>query len=83
MCFRTKASAAIGGTCNDAIAPEQDAKFVGSTIRLQDEPCRDAEAAGSPTASGTLMIHSEVQLKPNTAATPRVSGDLIAGCRIK
>ena len=45
---------------------------------IQDEPCRDAEAAGSPTASDPLTIHSEVPLKPNAATTPRVSGDLIA-----
>ena len=46
-------------------------------IRLQDEPCRDAEAVGSPTTSGTLTVHSEVQLKLDTTTTPRISGDLI------
>ena len=53
-----------GGTHSDSIPAAQDARSVGSTIRLQDEPCRAAEAAGSPTASDTLPIHSEVQLKP-------------------
>ena len=60
-----------------AIPAEQDAKSVGSTIRIQDEPCRGAEAAGSPTASDALTIHSEVELAPNAATTLRVSGDLI------
>ena len=67
-----------GGTNSDSIPAAQDTRSVGSTIRLEDEPWRDAEAAGSPTASDTLPIHSEVQLKPNAATTPRVSDDFIA-----
>ena len=78
MCFRTVASATIGGTNNHTIPAEQDAESVGYSIRLQDELCRDAEAAGSPTGSDTLTIHSEVQLKPNAATRPRVFGTLIA-----
>ena len=78
MCLRTKSNAAIGGTNNYAIVAEQDAKSGSSTSRLQDELCSDVEAAGSPTASNTRTNHSEVQIKPSTATTPRVSGDFTA-----
>ena len=59
-------------------ATEQDEESVGSTIRLRDEPCRDAEAAGSPTPSDTLTLHSGVFPKADTTKTPRISGDLVA-----
>ena len=47
--FRTKASAATGEDQQSYRPNEQDEESVASTIRLQDEPCRDAEAVGSPT----------------------------------
>ena len=69
MCFRTKVSATIGDT-NNQCRPSQNSEICWLG--------RGAEAAGSPTASDTLTINSEVKLKPKAATTPRVSGDLNA-----
>ena len=84
MCHRTKASAAFGGTNINAIPATQDAKSCSSAWRLQGsfEPCSDVEGSGSSTACNTLANHSEVQVEPNTATTPRASGDITAdACR--
>ena len=58
----------------------QGAKPGGSTCRLQVElePQSDEKASGSLTASSELASDSEIQDKPDTAKTPRVSGDLTA-----
>ena len=60
--LRMKASAAFGGANRFAIPAKQDAKFVGSTFRPQDEPCRDVEAAGSPNR--TQQRHLEYLATP-------------------
>ena len=77
MCLRTKASAASGGT-------NHKCHFQPSRTRNLVAPCSDFKTnpAAVPNLRGRRPppIHSRStpKLKPNTATTPQVSGDLSA-----
>ena len=75
--FRTKASAATGGTNNRTVPTSRTRNLLAPRSDFRMSPAAMPKRWDRRPASGTLTVHSEVQLKLDTTTTPRISGDLI------